>query len=82
MVRTQIQFTEEQSRRLKLLAARSGIPVTELIRRSVEKLLKASTGLYEDQHKRRAIEAAGKLHSGLKDISLDHDKYLTEAYSE
>ncbi len=82
MVCTQIQLTEEQSRRLKILAVRSGISVAELIRRSVEKLLNASTGLYEEQQKRKAVEAAGRFHSGLKDISLDHDKYLTEAYSE
>ena len=30
MVRTQIQLTEEQSRALKSLAARRGLPVAEL----------------------------------------------------
>ena len=39
MVRTQIQLTEEQARRLKALAAEQGVSMAELIRRSVDTVL-------------------------------------------
>lgn len=41
MVRTQIQLTEEQSRRLKLLGAQRGVPLAELVKQGVDKFLKS-----------------------------------------
>jgi predicted DNA-binding protein len=82
MVRTQIQLTEEQSRTLKSLAAQRGVPVAELIRQSVDRLLRSSIGLDEGERHRRAIAAAGKFRSGQSDVSINHDLYLTKAYAE
>jgi len=82
MVRTQIQLTEEQSHQLKLLAVKRGVSVAELVRQSVNSLIKISSNVDEKELVRRAIETVGKFHSGKEDISLHHDKYLTEAYSE
>ena len=39
MVRTQIQLTEEQARRLRAMSAEQGVSMAELIRRSVDALL-------------------------------------------
>jgi hypothetical protein len=82
MIRTQIQLTEEQSHALKLLAARRGVPVAELIRQSVDSFIRSSAGLDERERRRRARSAAGKFRSGQADVAVDHDRYLTEAYAE
>ena len=82
MVRTQIQLTEEQSHALKLLAARRGVSVAELIRQSVDSFIHLSDGLDDRERRRRAIAAAGKFRSGQDDIAANHDHYLAEAYAE
>jgi predicted DNA-binding protein len=81
MIRTQIQLTEEQSRTLKSLAARRGVPVAELIRQSVDSYIRSSTGLDDQERRRRAIAAVGKFRSGQTDVSINHDRYLAEAYA-
>ncbi len=82
MVRTQIQLTEEQSRSLKSLAARRGVPVAELIRQSVDSYIRSSIGVDDQERRRRAIDAVGKFRSGQTDVSADHDRYLAEAYGQ
>jgi hypothetical protein len=82
MIRTQIQLTDEQSRALKALSARQGVPVAELIRQSVDKFLQSSVGLDDQERRRRAITAAGKFRSGQHDIAASHDNYLAEAYAK
>jgi len=54
--------------------------VAELIRRSVDNLIKSSAGVDREEMKRRAIAAAGQFHSGKTDISERHDDYLTEDF--
>ena len=80
MVRTQIQLSEEQARALKALSARSGLSVAELIRRSIDSMLKSSDGR-EEERRRRAIAAVGIGRSGFSDISVEHDKYLAEDFA-
>ncbi len=82
MIRTQIQLTEEQSRALKSLAARRGVSVAELIRQSVDSFIRSSAGLDDRERRRRAIAAAGKYRSGKKDVAVNHDDYLTRAFSD
>jgi predicted DNA-binding protein len=82
MIRTQIQLTEEQSRALKSLAARRGVPVAELIRQSVDNFIRSSVGLDDLERRRRAMTAAGRFHSGKSDVAVNHDDYLAEAYAE
>ncbi len=48
-IRTQIQLTEQQARRLKELAQRSGVSMAELIRRSMERLLNESSGVSTEE---------------------------------
>ena len=80
MIRTQIQLTEEQAQALKMLAAKQGKSVAELIRSSVEEMLRRTTEISIDERRRRAIAAIGRYHSGQSDISTRHDDYLAEAY--
>jgi predicted DNA-binding protein len=78
MVRTQIQLTEEQSRALKSLAARRGVPVAESIRQSVDSYIRSSSGVDDQERRRRAIDVIGRFRSGQDDVSADHDRYLAE----
>lgn len=81
MIRTQIQITAEQARALKGLAAKEGKSVAELIRISLDDMLRA--GGYKDQEglRRKASAAAGKL-SGPENLAENHDDYLAEALGQ
>jgi hypothetical protein len=82
MVRTQIQLTESQSKRLKEAAARKGISVAELIRRGVEIALEQESAPSTEELYRRAIQAAGRFRSSKRDVSRRHDEYLGEAFGK
>src|SRR5438105_4392664 len=69
MVRTQIQLTEEQTQRLKEMAAIEGRSMAELIRRSVDAYLVAQGGVSREERKRRAIAASGRFRSGVTDLA-------------
>jgi hypothetical protein len=81
MVRTQIQITPEQARALKQMAAREGKSVAELIRLSVDALLKSGSVKDVDVLRQRAIAAAGRL-AGPEDLAASHDEYLPEALEQ
>ena len=81
MVRTQIQLTEQQARRLRLRARERGLSLAEVIRRYVEKGLSEEApnrgALYE-----RAASVVGRFRDrrGARDVSSRHDRYLDEAF--
>jgi hypothetical protein len=81
MVRTQIQLTEEQSRRLKAAAARQGISVAELVRRGVDAALAQELAPPIEELCRRAIQAAGRFRSSRRDVCRKHDAYLGEPFA-
>jgi hypothetical protein len=81
MVRTQIQITPEQARALKRLAAREGKSIAELIRLSLDAMLR-SGGIQDEvnlRHKARA--AVGRLR-GPDNLAVNHDEYLAEALDQ
>lgn len=80
MVRTQIQLTEEQSRRLRALARREGISVAELVRRSVDDLLARRRAEPQDLYA-RAGELVGAVGdpAGPRDWAREHDRYFDES---
>ena len=80
MVRTQVQFTEEQIAELRRLAAEKGVSVSELVRRGVDHVLREEHGPDRKELMRRALEVAGKYDSGLTDIGRRHDDYLAEDF--
>lgn len=82
MVRTQIQLTNEQYESLKRMAKMEGIPMAELVRRGVDKILKSSVAISEEELRQGALEIAGRFHSGKKDLSDKHDDYLAEAIED
>ncbi len=82
MIRTQIQLTEEQARKLKATAARRGTSVSELIRQGIDSVLAQETSPQPEELRARAIAVAGRFHSSLNDVARRHDDYLGEAFSK
>lgn len=81
MIRTQIQLTNEQARALKRLAAKKGKSVAELIRVSVDDLIRRGGDTDPEELRQRALQAAGKL-NGPQDLAANHDAYLAEALDQ
>ncbi len=82
MVRTQIQLTEEQSRKIKKIAASRGVPMAEVIREALDGTIRSGGGALSDERRKRALEIVGRYGSGKKDISKRHDAYLVEALAK
>jgi predicted transcriptional regulator len=78
MVRTQIQLTEQQARRLKQLAAAQGRSMADLIRSSVDALLARPEVIDDEVRRTRALRAVGRFRSGVRDLSSQHDRHLVE----
>jgi Ribbon-helix-helix protein, copG family len=81
MVRTQIQVTDRQARRLRAEARERGLSLAKIIRRYVEK------GLSEEASERavpyeRAARVVGRFRDRgrARDVSKNHDRYLDEAF--
>ena len=80
MVRTQVQFPEEDLKELRREAAEEGVSVSEVIRRYVAAGRRARQRPNREEIVRGLKEVAGKYHSGTHDAAREHDKYLAEAY--
>jgi hypothetical protein len=80
MIRTQIQFTQEQWEALKKLANARHVSIAELVRQSVDKLIRSPENMSFDEYQQLCVEIVGKYQSGLADVSTNHDKYLSETY--
>ncbi len=80
MIRTQIQLTEEQSEALKQMAEQEGKSVAELVRMGVDQLIRSHQAVDRQELLRRALEAAGKFHSGDPDLAAQHDRYAAQAF--
>jgi hypothetical protein len=81
MVRTQIQLTAEQARRLRAWARDEGVSLAEIVRRCVERTLASRPG-DRDAGFARAAELIGSLidPEGRTDLARDHDRYLAKAF--
>ena len=77
MLRTQIQLTPVQARRLRTLARRHGVSLAALVRQSVDQLLN-DDARHPAARYRRAATLVGAFadRDGAKDLSRRHDEYL------
>jgi hypothetical protein len=82
MVRTQVQLTEQQAKALKKLASSRHLSIAEIIRQAVDTMIRSNIVVDAEERRKRALDAAGRFRSGLRDLSTEHDKYLEEAFSE
>ena len=80
MKRTQIQFTDEQVRRLRNVAEQEGRSIADVVRESVSEYLEHRTEVDREELKRRAMAVVGKYRSDARDVAEEHDHYLDEAY--
>ena len=80
MVRTQVQFTEQQLDALRQHSAESGKSIAELVRLGVDLYLNAPLRPSREELRERALRAMNRFSSGRKDISRHHDRYLAEDY--
>jgi hypothetical protein len=80
MVRTQVQFTEEQIKKLRQMAAESGRSIAELVRLGVELYLQSQPTPDRNAIRQRAMRSIGKYNSGLSDVGRNHDQYLAEDF--
>jgi hypothetical protein len=81
MVRVQVQFTDEQLRRLREQARRQGASVAATVRQLVTRGLEAETDSLDSRY-RAALSFVGTVHDpdGTTDIAARHDDYLDEAF--
>lgn len=82
MIRTQIQFTEDQVGRLRTLAHQRGVSISEVVRQAVDMLVRAGGDHGLQDRRARALEAVGSFSSGRTDISTNHDQYLEEPFGD
>jgi len=82
MVLKQIELTEEQNQTLEELAGAKGRSVSELVREGIELVIQVEGRPDREELKRRALELSGRFHSGIHDLSTDHDRYLEEAFRD
>lgn len=82
MIRTQIQLTQEQSRRVKAIAQEEGISMAQVIRDAIDAQLEERSEPGETDRWERSLSVIGRFHSGRSDIAENHDAYLAEAYAD
>jgi hypothetical protein len=83
MVRTQVQLTEEQHRRLRRWARQLGVSLSEAVRRCVaERLAREEASPSREERVRAALAVAGKYRDpeGRRRVAEEHDRYLAKAY--
>ena len=80
MVRTQIQLTEEQASRLKEMAHASNESIAAIIRKALDEFLLKQQPPNRRALYRQALRAVGKYKAGVHDVSIEHDRYLEEAF--
>ncbi len=83
MIRTQIQLTDRQMKKLKAMANARNISVAELIRESVDRMIESPEIISLEERRKRAIAVLGKFHSDKpgENVSENHDDYLADIYN-
>ena len=80
MVRTQIQFTEEELAALRREAAQRHVSISAVVRDAVDKRLShGHLTPSRDELLRRSLAAMGRFHSGTGDVSARHDEYFADS---
>lgn len=78
MIRTQISLTEDQMRRVRREARRRGVPIAEVVRDAVDRVVPQDPGGRRAKLE-RALRAAGRFRSGTGDAAARHDEIAGES---
>ena len=82
MVRTQVQLTEEQVRRLRRLAHRRGASMAALVRQAVDNLLQSTDDTRAERYARaESLVGSFEDREAATDVAEHHDDYLDEAFT-
>jgi hypothetical protein len=82
MVRTQVQLTEKQIRRLRSIAGERGVSFSEALRQCLDAALAPGAPERKELYARAAsMVGAFTDRDGATDVSSEHDRYLSEAFS-
>ncbi|MCK4338192.1 MAG: CopG family transcriptional regulator [Candidatus Aminicenantes bacterium] len=79
MVRTQIQLSEEQAKRLREISLERHESVASLIRKAVDLFLNSGRPGRTDLY-RQAAAVVGKYETAESDVAVNHDRYLDEDF--
>jgi len=82
MKRTQILLTEEQYRLIKAISNEKNISMAEVIRECILNYTGEKSPITDDDKYERVLKLSGRFSSAKKDLSLNHDKYLTEDFKK
>ncbi|HUU00324.1 MAG TPA: ribbon-helix-helix protein, CopG family [Myxococcota bacterium] len=82
MIRTQVQLEPEQYEKLRKLAHRHKISISETVRRLIKKGMRS--GVEEDElpDAGKLLKLSGIASSGRDDIGRRHDDYLDEDFGQ
>ena len=79
MVRTQVYLTAEQHAALRRAAERTGVSMTEELRRLIDRHLLAKGGA-DDLEREPVFTFVGMAESGESEVAERHDDYLAGAF--
>ena len=80
MIRTQIQLTEQQMRKLRRVARANGISLAEAIRRLIDRGIEEALPDRSILYSRASTVVGAFRDDGASDVSEKHDEYLDGAY--
>ena len=78
MIRTQISLTEDQMGRLRGEAKRRGVPIAEVVRDAVDRVVPQDPGRRQAMLE-RALASVGRFGSGSGDVAERHDEIAGES---
>ena len=79
MTRLEVALTDEQMAALEQIAVERRVPVDELVRQRVLRILETGSRRHDPEVKKRALAVIGKFRSERGDLSTRHDEYFAEA---
>ncbi len=81
MQRIAVRLTPDQAQGLKRIAESEGKSVAELIRVSVDAMLRSEAIRFNDDLRMKAIAAAGMI-NGPENLAAYHDDFLEEVFGQ
>jgi predicted DNA-binding protein len=78
--RTQISLTSEQANRLRRIASRRGTSMAALIREAVDRVMPNDDSPGEDERWAQALAAVGTFRGDGANVSVEHDRFLDQAF--